>query len=111
MPDVKNCFSKYNQTSGVNNIEVNNIKESIEILKNSNIDFEFRTTVVKELHCFEELKQICDYLGPKVKYNLQNYRDCKTVLVSGYHGFEKEELMSIKNELNKNYPNVCVRGI
>lgn len=109
--DVKNCFSKYNQTSGISNVLLDNIKESIEILKKSNIDYEFRTTVVKELHCFENLKQICEYLGPSVKYYLQNYRDCETVLVKGYHGFKREELMLIKNKLNKDYPNVSVRGI
>ena len=62
-------------------------------------------------HCFENLKQICEYLGPSVKYYLQNYRDCETVLVKGYHGFKREELMLIKNKLNKDYPNVSVRGI
>ena len=109
--DVKNSFSNYDQTSGVVNIDLKKVKESIEILKNSNIDYEFRTTVVKELHSFEDLKLICEYLGKNVKYYLQNYRDCETVLVSGYHGFEREELLEFKNKLNKDYPNVMVRGI
>jgi len=109
--DIKNSFSNYGQTSGVINIDLEKVKESIAILKNSNIDYEFRTTVVKELHSFEDLKFICEYLGNNVKYYLQNYRDCETVLVSGYHGFEKEELLEFKNKLNKDYPNVMVRGI
>lgn len=109
--DIKNSFSNYDQTSGVVNIDLEKIKESIEILKNSNIDYEFRTTVVKELHSFEDLKFICKYLGKNVKYYLQNYRDCETVLVSGYHGFEREELLELKNKLNKDYPNIMVRGI
>lgn len=109
--DVKNSYSNYGKTSGIDNINVDNIKQSIQILKNSNIDYEFRTTVVKELHSFENIKEICQYLGPDVKYYIQNYRDCQTVLVSGLHGFEKEELLKIKDKLNKDYPNVKVRGI
>lgn len=109
--DVKNTFASYDKTSGVNNLNVDNIKKSIDILKSSNIDYEFRTTVVKELHSFDALKEICEYLGPNVKYYLQNYRDCETVLVSGFHGFEKEELLDIKNKLERDFPNIRIRGI
>jgi len=109
--DVKNSFDNYGKTSGVKNLDISNIKQSIEILKESNIDYEFRTTVVKELHDFKKIKEIVSYLGKNVKYYLQNYRDCETVLVSGFHGFEKEELLDIKNKLNQDYPNVSIRGI
>lgn len=109
--DFKNTFSNYGETSGVDNLDVSNIKKSVEILKNSNIDYEFRTTVMKELHDFEKLKKICEYLGPNVKYYIQNYRDCETVLKKGFSSFEAEELLEIKNKLKKDYPNVSVRGI
>ena len=55
--DVKNTSNKYALTTGVKtNIE--DIKESIDILKNSKIDYEFRTTIVKELHTIEDIKEI-----------------------------------------------------
>lgn len=109
--DVKNSYPNYDKTSGLDNMNIDNIKQSIQILKNSNIDYEFRTTVVKELHSFDKIREICEYLGPNVKYYIQNYRDCETVLVRGFHGFEKAELLKIKDKLNKDYPNVKVRGI
>jgi pyruvate formate lyase activating enzyme len=44
--DIKNSFGKYNLTTGVTE-DLENYKESIEIIKNSDIDYEFRTTLVK----------------------------------------------------------------
>lgn len=107
--DIKNCFQKYNLTAGVEVI-TNDIKKSIEILKNSNIDFEFRTTIVKELHSYENITQIAEYLGPNVKYYLQNYRDCDTVLKRGLNSFSEEELINIENALKRAYPNIFIRG-
>ena len=107
--DVKNTFSKYDLTTGIKT-NVESIKESIEILKNSSIDFEFRTTIVKELHTFEDIQQILEYIGPNVKFYIQNYRDCETVLKKGLSGFSDGELLSIKEKLERNYPNVIIRG-
>ena len=109
--DIKNDFSNYDKTSGVDNINIENIKKSIYILENSNIEYEFRTTVVKELHSITQLEHICEYIGPKARYYIQNYRDCSNVLQSGLNGFSEKELFDIQNILNMKYPNVTVRGI
>lgn len=109
--DVKNDFLTYEKTSGVERINMYNIKKSIEIIENANVEYEFRTTVVKELHDFEKLEKICAYIGKNAKYYIQNYRDCDTVLEEGLNGFKEEELLEIKRKLNRIYPNVMVRGI
>ena len=69
--DIKNDFSNYDKTSGVDNINIENIKKSIDILENSNIEYEFRTTVVKELHSITQLEHICEYIGPNARYYIQ----------------------------------------
>lgn len=109
--DVKNDFLNYEKTSGVEKINMYNIEKSIRIIENANLDYEFRTTIVKELHNLEQLEKICKYIGPNAKYYIQNYRDCDTVLEKGLNGFQEEELLQIKQKLNKVYPNVMVRGI
>lgn len=109
--DIKNDFSNYGKTSGVENINIDNIKKSIAILENSNINYEFRTTVVKELHNVTQLEHICEYIGPDAKYYIQNYRDCANVLQAGLNGFDNEELVNIRDILKSKYPNVMVRGI
>ena len=53
--DVKNSPSKYALTCGLSEIDTAPVSESIELLKASKIDYEFRTTVVDELHDVEDL--------------------------------------------------------
>ena len=109
--DIKNNFLNYDKTSGIERINIENIKRSIDILENSSIEYEFRTTVVKELHNLIQLEEICKYLGPNVKYYIQNYKDCDTVLQNGLTGFAKEELQKIEKHLKMTNPNVIIRGI
>lgn len=109
--DIKNDFLNYDETSGVNKINIENIKKSIDIIENCNVEYEFRTTVVKQLHNLNKIESICKYISPNAKYYIQNYQDCETVLTKGLTGFEKEELVDIQNKLNLSYPNVIIRGI
>ena len=109
--DVKNDISGYSKTIGLKNYALNKIRLSVDILKSSNIDFEFRTTMVKELHKYEDIRNICNYLGDNVKYYLQNFEDSERVLTKGLHGFSEEELKAIGQKLNQMFPNVMIRGI
>lgn len=109
--DIKNDFLNYDKTSGIERINVENIKRSIHILEESNIEYEFRTTVVKEFHNLIQLEKICEYLGPNVRYYIQNYKECDTVLQEGLTGFASEELLSIQEKLKMTNPNVMIRGI
>jgi len=109
--DIKNDFLDYDKTSGIQMINIENIKRSISILEESNVEHEFRTTIVKELHSLLGLEEICKYLGPNAKYYIQNYKDCDTVLKKGLSGFNTEELVSIQNKLKLTNPNVVVRGL
>jgi len=71
--------TKYDKTTGVK-VDLKKIKKSIEILKSSNIDFEFRTTVVPSIHTKEDIIEIAKWIGgPKVKCYLQNFRPEKTL--------------------------------
>lgn len=109
--DIKNDFTKYDLTSGIEKIKIDNIKRSIQIIEDSDIDYEFRTTVVKQLHNLYGIENICEYIGPKAKYYIQNYRDSGGVLQQGLTGFDNEELVMMQDKLKLVYPNVMVRGI
>ena len=61
-------------------VTIDNIKESVEFLKNGKLDFEFRTTVVNTIHKKEEFLEIAKWIGgPNIKYYLQNFRAEKTI--------------------------------
>jgi len=107
--DVKNCFNKYALTIG-KKTNIDNIMKSIEILKEAKVDYEFRTTIVKELHTKKDILEIAKIVGSKSKFYLQNFILSDHVLNKGLHGFSEEELNDIKNELVKKYPMVEVRN-
>lgn len=109
--DIKNDFKSYSKIAEIKDFNLEKIKKSIDILKKSNIDYEFRTTVVKEFHTFDKLKSICEYIGPKAKYFIQNFRDSDDVLRKNLHGFSEEELLDIIKKLNEKYPKVTLRNI
>jgi len=61
------------------NIKVEDIEKSIKILNNSNIDFEFRTTIVPTIHQKKDILEIVRWISPAKKYFLQNFRAEKTI--------------------------------
>lgn len=105
--DIKNDFAHYDLVTKctVNN----NILKSIEILKNSNIDYEFRTTIIKEYHDLNSILEILKIVGES-KYYIQNFKMSELVPDKTLHGFTEEELKEIKRKL-KNYKNVFMRDL
>ena len=107
--DIKNIFNKYNITAG-KKINLDNIKKSIEILKASKIDYEFRTTIIKEMHSLDDIVSICKLVG-NAKYYLQNFEDSEFVIDHSLHGFSREELLFIDKYLKDVFPNVEIRAL
>lgn len=108
--DIKNDFSDYHLIIGKQTNQ-DKIKKSIELLQTSHIDYEFRTTIMKNYHNFNQIKKICQYLDKKSKYYLQNFKNTESVVDQKLISFKEEELKTIETKLKKEFPNVKVRGI
>ena len=108
--DIKNTFDDYKDVIKINT-NLDNIKKSIELIKNSNIDHEFRTTIIKNFHTLDKIQTICAYLGKEEKYYLQNFEASERVLDKSLISFTKEELINMQKIINEKYPNVKVRGL
>ncbi len=76
--DIKSPKEKYNKAAGVK-VNFGDIKKSVEILKNSAVEYEFRTTVVPGIHTKEDIIQIAREISPAKKYFLQNFQPKKTI--------------------------------
>lgn len=85
--------------------------ESINILKNSNIDYEFRTTVIKWIHDEKIIENISKYISWAKAYYLQNYRAWNTLDPNfSWRSFSSLELEKFKNIANKYIKNVKIRN-
>lgn len=108
--DIKNTLPKYEKTVGVKNTYIENIKKSISILENSKIEYEFRTTIVKDFHTIDDIKEILSLINGNSKYYIQNFQNGDGVIKRGLQGFTDEELNNFKKELTK-FPNALIRNI
>jgi len=71
-------IQNYERAVGVR-VNLEKIKRSVDIVKNSGVDYEFRTTVTPTIHTKEDVIQIAKDIGPAKKYYLQNFRPEKTL--------------------------------
>lgn len=109
--DVKNCFSKYGQTVGIKDFDVSPIKESAAFLISSGIDFEFRTTIVAELHTVEDIKALATDIKGAKRYFLQNFVDSGDIIGQGLSAHKREVLEQMQAEAAKTLDIVEIRGI
>lgn len=82
--DIKNCKEKYSITANAS-IDLTKIQESIDILESSNVDHEFRTTLVNEFHTIEDIEKIAQWLDGTNKYYLQKFEDKGGCIQDGLH--------------------------
>lgn len=109
--DIKNSLSAYHSAAGVTGLDLNRIRESVQFLLEGTVDYEFRTTVVKELHNLQNFEEIGQWLKGCRGYYLQNFKDSESVPVRGYHGCTREELKEFMRVLKPDIPNVSLRGV
>ena len=109
--DIKNTPEKYYLSCGVN-AKIDDIKKSVELIKNCGIKHEFRTTVVKELNDISDFKDIAKWLNGCDGYYLQSYRHCDKVLKDGYTSYTEEKMKEICKIVKENgLESVYLRGI
>jgi len=89
--DIKNSKSKYAMTTGVLNVDLDKINESVEMLKHSNIDYEFRTTLIKEFHTDVDMREIAEWISGAKRYFIQHYNDTEGCISHGFTDFSKAE--------------------
>ena len=73
--------------------------------------YEFRTTVVRELHSAEDFEQIAEWIKGAPLYFLQSYRESDGVLQPGFSAYTKEELLGFADQIRDRIPSVALRGV
>ena len=109
--DIKNSKEKYSVTCGIN-ININNIEESIHLLASSDIDYEFRTTVVREFHSQNDLEEIAKWISFAPHYFLQSFKDSGDILSSTeLTSYSESEMKEILSKVKVYLPSAELRGI
>ncbi|MDD3172656.1 MAG: anaerobic ribonucleoside-triphosphate reductase activating protein [Herbinix sp.] len=109
--DIKNSKDKYALTSGNPIINLDLIDESVAYLLTSPLDYEFRTTIVKELHTKEDILSIGEWIKGAKAYYLQSYQDSGDILAPGLSSHTKETLTHFAMLLAPFVGQVSLRGV
>ena len=109
--DIKNSKEKYQKTAGVENINLSDIEKSINILKSSDIDYEFRTTVVKELHTELDISKIAEWIKGAKGYFLQNFEDSGNLIGANLSSVSRDTLENMKMRAMAFVKNTQIRGV
>ncbi|MGM9562972.1 MAG: anaerobic ribonucleoside-triphosphate reductase activating protein [Faecousia sp.] len=108
--DIKNAPEKYDQTAGAAGF-LPAVRESASLLIDGKIPYEFRTTVVDELHEPEDFHAIGQWLSGAQQYFLQCFTDSGEILQPGLHAPSKEKLEKCLATAGQYIPNTHIRGV
>lgn len=109
--DIKTCKERYPVVAGIPSLKINEIEKSVEFLKQGTVPYEFRTTVVRELHCAEDFHKIGLWLSGCSNYYLQNFVDSDNVLFAGFSSCSKDELLTFRTIVEPYVTHVELRGV
>lgn len=110
--DIKNTPEKYARTVGVPDLDLSPIQESIDLIRTSGVAYEFRTTLVRELHTSADASRIGTWLRGAPHYALQQFVDSGELIgQEQFHAFSSEEMHAMADSLRPYFGAVALRGV
>ncbi len=109
--DIKGPYQKYNEiTSSNDSLLTEKVKESIELIMNSGIDYEFRTTVCHPLHEVNDFKEVGEMIKGAKHYFIQQFVKSKSINSEmDYKPLKDFEVEEIKNIMTQYVNEVSIR--
>ena len=107
--DIKNSPGKYAATCGGPDV-LAVVRQSVDLLMHSGIDYEFRTTVLHPHHTPEDLAAIGQWLQGAKRYFIQQFVDSGS-LIEGGIALNKEELQALLEAVRPYIPHAQLRGV
>lgn len=109
--DIKNSPARYPETVGLSEFDVSPVRESAALLMAGRTPFEFRTTLVRELHTAEDLLAVGRWLNGAPRYFLQRFVDSGDLVGQGLHPFSPEKMRDFMQLVQPFFGEVTLRGV
>lgn len=108
--DLKAPLIKYSKVTNTA-VDLHKIARSIDLIKSSGIEYEFRSTLVEDLLTEEEVLDIGELLEEKTRYFLQNFVPTKTLNESFIEAvpFPLEKLYALRDKFQLRFSEIYVR--
>ncbi|MBQ9841562.1 MAG: anaerobic ribonucleoside-triphosphate reductase activating protein [Clostridia bacterium] len=107
--DIKSSPDGYAAATGTE-VDMTVYERSVQILRNSGVPYEFRTTAVGGIHTPADFAAIGRWLGDVPRYFIQRFVDSGQLLGEGYHPFSIEEMEHLLTVVREHIPAAQLRG-
>ena len=107
--DIKSSREGYSRLAGVP-VDIDKIEQSVRIIMHSGVPYEFRTTVIGDLHTEEDFHKMADWLEGAENFYLQGFIDSGDVISGELHGYDKSEMINLLNVMKMKIPSAKIRG-
>ena len=108
--DIKNSKEEYAKTCGLSELPAT-IEESIRLIRECGLPYEFRTTVVRELHSAESMVSLAEWISGAEKYFLQGFTDSGDLIGEGLSAYSEDEMKELLSLVKQYVPSAELRGI
>lgn len=108
--DIKNSLEGYPAIVGTQNVNYENIKKSVELLKQNKVPYEFRITLVKGFHTEKSIADMAEWLQGAEKLFLQKFVDSGNCIESGLTEIDIQTAEKFKAILQRKIKFVALRG-
>ena len=109
--DIKNSKEKYAETTGMKALDLSGIEETVQLLLEGRVPYEFRTTVVREFHTPEDIRKIGEWIRGADRYVLQHFEDSGNLIGKNMHPVSKEEMTEMQRIVQSYVGNAEIRGL
>ncbi len=108
--DLKNSKEKYALTCGLDAYP-DEMDQSIALIMQSGIEYEFRTTVVREFHAAEDMISMAKWIKGAPRYFLQGFIDSGNLVGDGCSAYSPTEMKELFALVTPIIPNAALRGV
>lgn len=109
--DIKNSPKLYAKTVGVDRFDVAAVEETKNFLLTGAVHYEFRTTVVPELHTKETILEAAEWIAGAKRYFLQAFVDSGDLIDGGFSTPDKAFMKELQQTAKQFVENVELRGV
>ena len=109
--DLKNSPEKIAETVGLPAFDFAAYEKSIRLLRESGVDYEFRTTVVREYHTVGDIAAAARWIEGAPRYYLQAFVDSGHLIGEGLHAVSKADMLEMQAAAAPFVGEVALRGV
>lgn len=108
--DIKSSLEHYDKAAGTT-VKLDDIGRTVDFIRSSGIDYEFRTTLVRGLQTKEDMASIGKWLSGAKAYYLQNFVNNGNLIDNSMTGFTPDEMKEMLDIVKAYVPEAKLRGI